>query len=651
MFWIWLGEKPRSASDNTRRVETLTLSLEFMGRLHSYGCRARKSAFLSAADTIEDLTAHMSFRLTIYVSDSEVGVQELKIGTSYVVGRESKCDVVVPERSVSRRHCELSVTSEGVLVKDLGSANGLVIAGQQEREFLLRDGASVCLGNAHLKVTRPVSHTGMIPITGLQELITAGGGPAEDPMSSVHSWSESSSIDSRSSFDREIGLDATSGKIPSPKEFTDSSASISLQSGANEYKSMAKERLALLVDTGKSLGQSSNLEDLLQRIIDHLFEILQVKRAVIALTDDGINFVPSKVMPAREEGDLSAIASQSIMRDVASSKKGKIFDDAASDQRINSNMSIIISNIRAAICAPIMFNNRCLGAIYADYPTKRGLYTNADLEFLTAFASIAAVSLENSRMVHELRTQDRLRRDMQVAGDIQKGLLPQEGFEFDFMEVDWAYWPSARVGGDFFDVLELDDGRIAAVLGDVSGKSVPAAIYMARTLSILRATITAFSDPGEAMTRTNALLGETDGIVLFATTFIMVFDPETRIMSWCSAGHNPVLVRDPDTGEYAKLGALENAIPIGVLPSVQYETCELQLKPGNFISIYTDGLVEARNKDAVEYGLANVYNLIDTHFDGPLTETTQAMLKAIQAHIKDSPYIRDDVCILNLRIM
>ncbi len=588
----------------------------------------------------------MSFRLVIYVAGNEVGNEELKIGETYVVGRESHCDVVVPDRSVSRRHCELTVGAEGVRAHDLESANGLFVDGQIQKDVLLRDGATVSLGMAKLKVIRPVTHTGMIPITGLQELIAAGGGPADDPLSSISSWSESSSSDI--DFEEGIGLAVTSPAPKKTKENTDSSVATSLQGGRSEYRALAKERLALLVETGKSLGQSSDLEELLGRIVDHLFQILPVRRAVIALTDDGVTFVPRKVMPAREGDDLSSVASQSILRSVAESHEGKIFDDAANDQKLNANMSIIISNIRAAICAPIMFNNRCLGAIYADYPGRRGLYSPADLEFLTAFASIAAVSLENSRMVHELRKQERLRRDMQVAGDIQKGLLPQELDEFENLDIDWTYWPSAMVGGDFFDVFELEDGRIAAVLGDVSGKSVPAAIYMARTLSILRATVTAFPAPGEAMTRTNNLLGESEGRVLFATTFITLIDLETRKIEWCSAGHNPVLVRDPDTGEITQLEA--QSPPIGVVPMVEYETYEMQLKPGTFISIYTDGLVEARNKAAVEYGLDAVYTLIEDHHSGPLTEMTAAMIKAIQTHIDGSPYIRDDVCILNIRL-
>ncbi len=591
----------------------------------------------------------MSFRLTIFVAGKEVGAETLEIGESYVVGRESKCDIVVPDRSVSRRHCELRVTQEGVRAHDLNSANGLFVAGQIQKDVLMRDGVAVGLGNARLEVVRPVTHTGMIPITGLQELIAAGGGPAEDPLSSISSWSESS--DSDSAFDVDIGLAtgvADSRPDTGSSNTVDSSISLTLHGGSREYKTMAKDRLALLVETGKSLGQSSNLEELLSRIVDHLFDILPVRRAVIALTDDGVTFVPRKVMPLQDGEDLSAVASQSILRGVAETGEGRIFDDAANDQKLNANMSIIISNIRAAICVPIMFNGRCIGAIYADYPGRRGLYKPTDLEFLTAFASIAAVSLENSRMVRELRQQDRLRRDMQVAGDIQKGLLPQQLDDFENFEIDWTYWPSSMVGGDFFDVFELEDGRIAAVLGDVSGKSVPAAIYMARTLSILRATITAFPAPGEAMTRTNNLLGESEGRVLFATTFIMLLDLETRNIEWCSAGHNPVLIRDPDTGDITKLEA--QSPPIGVVPMVQYETYEMQLKAGNYISIYTDGLVEARDKDAVEYGLDNVYKLIEEHHAAPLTEMTGAMIKAIQEHIEDSPYIRDDVCILNIRI-
>jgi sigma-B regulation protein RsbU (phosphoserine phosphatase) len=586
----------------------------------------------------------MSFQLSVFIAEREFGVHDLEVGQTYIVGREPPCDVVVPDRSVSRLHCELKVAADGVHVTDLNSSNGLFSRGQRVSEVDLQAGAMISLGAATLKLARPAAHADMIRATGLREAEPISARRDTDPPTGAARWGRRANDRRSTDDDGQVPAVRSAG---SPAGGPDPATS-SLHGGRREYERLEKERLALLIETGKSLGQSSDLEELLDRIIDHLFQILPVRRAVIALTSDDENFVPRKVMPPQASDDLSAVASQSILRSVAQSQTGKIFDDAASDQKLNANMSIVISNIRAAICAPIVFNQRCLGAIYADYPGRRGLYRPADLDFLTAFASIAAVSLENSRMVEELRMQERLRRDMEVAGEIQKGLLPQELQQFEGLDIDWTYWPSALVGGDFFDIFELDDGRIAAVLGDVSGKSVPAAIYMARTLSILRATVTAAPSPGEAMTRTNNLLGQSDGRAVFATTFIMTIDPRSRRLQWCSAGHNPVLIHNPHSGEIARLDA--QAPPIGVVPALEYETFERQVEPGSLISLYTDGLVEARNADAVEYGLDAVYELIHAHCDGPLTAMTSAMIEAIEGHIEHSPYIRDDVCIVNMRV-
>ncbi|MCB9833620.1 MAG: SpoIIE family protein phosphatase [Planctomycetes bacterium] len=563
--------------------------------------------------------------------------REIRSGDDLVIGRDSGCDIVIPDRSVSRRHCRVKLSGHTVEFSDMGSANGLFAHGQLAQRVLLNDGEVVSLGTARIIVQRTTNQTGMIPITGLFETVS----PSSDPEfgADVSSWGESSSSAGPSSVSDSIVRDPSESSISSSQ----------LATNKREYQKLERERMALLIETGKSLAQSADLEELLDRIVDHLFQALAVRRAVIALTEDGTEFVARKVMPSKETEELSSIASQSIMRRVAAQGCGEIINDAVNDQKLNSNMSIVISNIRAAICTPILFNNRCLGAIYADYPGRARLYTPADLDFLTAFASIAAVSLENARMVNQLRKQERINRDLEVAAEIQKGLLPNEVQEFEGVEIDWAYWPSLTVGGDFFDVIELDDGRIAALLGDVSGKSVPAALYMARTLSILRATISSAGSPGEAMTRTNNLLGETEGRVLFATTFLMILSPDRRRIEWTSAGHNPVLIRDLANGLIRRLDA--ESPPLGVVPGIEYETYVTEVDPGAFISIYTDGMPEARDRGGVEFGIPKVESLIHDHHGGPASDATKAMISSIQKHIIDSPYIRDDVCILNLRIL
>ncbi|MEZ6195274.1 MAG: SpoIIE family protein phosphatase [Planctomycetota bacterium] len=586
----------------------------------------------------------MAFRIHILIDGKPAGTHELRKGDKLVLGRESTNDIVVLDRSVSRRHCTLEHVDNGIDVTDLDSANGIYYEGEPKKRIVLRDGDQVSLGMARIRVSNSSTHTGMIPIEGLSDALSSdssgsftGGGSDED-----------SAFDSSSGF-------LTGPNVPylfrdldrRPPTGSVSESSISERS---EYREFEKERLLLLVELGKSLGQSLDVEVLLNRILDHLFQILPVRRAVIALTDDGTNFSARVTRPAGDSENMSEVASQGVLKQVVASREGRIIEDASLDQMLRSNMSVVVSNIRAAVCAPIIVNDRCLGAIYADFPGRPRLYTQNDLDFLTAFASIAGVSLENARMTEQIRKNDRVKRDLEIAAEIQQGILPNEAFEIPGLEIDWAYKPTLNVGGDFYDVIELAPGRVALIIGDVSGKSVPAALFMSRTISILRATVSDERTPGEVLTRTNQLLGSiATERVIFATAMVCVIDLTTRTLCWSSAGHNPGLLRDPDNGDVRQLGSHD--VPLGVIEDVDYATNEVGIVPGSYLTLYTDGLVECRNSAGEELGIERVNGIVSENLGEGVGVATKAMIRAIEDHHRGSTYLQDDVAILNVRVL
>ena len=594
----------------------------------------------------------MPWTIHVMIGTREIGAYPVDEQKELVIGRDGGCSIVVNDRSVSRRHCTARKVEGGIELVDLGAANGLYFGGRLLKRVVLREGDQCNLGMARLIVRRSgTNHTGMIPVGGLLESLNTSS-------SSSSSGGTASAVES--SFPgRELGSESgiaflrgavppssSSGRANDPSS---ESLSSSFAGRRREYEALEKDRLAILIETGKSLGQSTDLEHLLNKVMDHLFEILPVCRAAIALTEDGENFEARCVRPVAQSEEISHHASKNILRQVVQSHQGVIIEDAALDQKLRSNQSVILSNIRAAVCVPILANNRCLGAIYADYPGRARLYTNADLDFLTAFASIAAISLENARMMRQLRDDERLKRDLEIAAEIQQGILPNEAFEFDGLEIDWAYWPSLQIGGDFYDVIPVEGGRIAVILGDVSGKSVPAALYMARTLSFLRATLMSSQTPGEVLTRTNFLLGDSAERVLLSTTFVMIIDPKSRQIQWSNAGHNPALVRNPLTGDFLLLDA--NGPPLGFSDDQEYPTEHLEVGPGTMISLYTDGLTEVRDLSGEFFGIERVQDLVSRHADRPVTETTKSMISAIELHSKGSSKHRDDVAIVNIRVL
>ncbi|HYC76492.1 MAG TPA: GAF domain-containing protein, partial [Planctomycetota bacterium] len=340
-------------------------------------------------------------------------VHELAVGKELVVGRDPAADVVLPERSVSRRHCRVAGTSAGVEVVDLNSANGVWVDGRQVERARLAAGGEMLIGNVRIAVSRRDGPTGMVPIVadGAAEAHTD---PALAP--------------------------ASSSAHVAPR----------LDVSQAAYRGLEKERLALLIEAGKSLSAAGEGDAVLDRIMDHLFQILPVKRAVLALAGPDGKLAARTMRPAVEAGELSQVCSRHIIQQCLDERRARIIEDATLDDAFNRAHSILQMNIRAAICAPLTVQNRALGALYADYPGKARLYTQADLDFFGAFAGIAAVALENARLQADARDRMKLQRDLEIAAELQRGLLPVEAVVHPKVEVDWAYRPSRMVGGDFY---------------------------------------------------------------------------------------------------------------------------------------------------------------------------------------------------------
>lgn len=555
------------------------------------------------------------WRVQVLRDGEELCSGTVRPGEERVLGRDPGADLVVMDRSVSRRHCLLRGTGEGIEVGDLGSVNGVWMDGRRLERVLLGSGDEARLGLLRLLVMEMPAQTGMIPVEGLSE--------------------------DRSPPTR------TTGTAPPEAGRAGSQRSV-LESDRKVYHGIEKERLALLLETGKSLASTVQVDELLERIVDHLFQIFPVRRAVVALLDEDGNLVPRHVRPETEERELSSACSRSIVQQVIESGRPRIIEDASADQDLNTACSILISDIKAAICAPLVSHTRTVGALYADYPGRARLYSAGDLDFFMAFASFAAVALENARMQQELRDQERLQRDLEIAAEIQQGLLPNVAYEFEGLEMDWAYWPSAHVGGDFYDCLPLDDGRVALILGDVSGKSVGSALFMARLMSCLRAVAPDDPGPGAVLTRTNRQLGIRLDRVFFATACYILLEPGWRRFTYASAGHNPALILDPGGDTFRELPP--TGIPMGIESGYEYTRGRGTLERGSLVVMYTDGIVEARNAAGEFFGLDAVKDIVLESREAGPKEILRTLITRVQEFLRGSRHVRDDIALMVLRV-
>lgn len=208
------------------------------------------------------------------------------------------------------------------------------------------------------------------------------------------------------------------------------------------------------------------------------------------------------------------------------------------------------------------------------------------------FHTVTRVFRENSDLV-------RLRQELQIAHDMQASVLPGEPFRHDRMVIVGQMHAAYEVGGDFYDYFEIDERRVGVVIADVSGKGVPAGLFMMISRTLLRAEGLGGGDPGECLTRVNALLERENEAAMFVTVFYGVIDLETLTLSYANAGHNPPFVLRAD-GTVVPIQPLGDLV-LGVMPGIEYTSATTQLSPQDALFLYTDGLTEAFDVNNEEY--------------------------------------------------
>src|SRR5215218_403023 len=209
----------------------------------------------------------------------------------------------------------------------------------------------------------------------------------------------------------------------------------------------------------------------------------------------------------------------------------------------------------------------------------------------------------------ERRERERLEQELEVARRIQQASLPKEMPQLEDWQIAPYYQPAREVGGDFYDFLELADGRLGVVVGDATGKGVPAALMMASTRSTLRAVAQASESPGDALRRVNDPLATDIPSNMFVTCFYAILDPHSGRLSYANAGHDlPYLHRNGEAEELRARG-----MPLGLMAGTSYEEGEASLGEGGCVLFYSDGLVEAHDPKGEMFGFPRLRRLVAEH--------------------------------------
>jgi serine phosphatase RsbU (regulator of sigma subunit) len=255
--------------------------------------------------------------------------------------------------------------------------------------------------------------------------------------------------------------------------------------------------------------------------------------------------------------------------------------------------------------------------IQADSESVVGL-ANLVSQVATAIRMRREIQAREERLKQQAHARERIEQELHVARRIQQASLPEAVPALEGWEIYPSYRPAREVGGDFFDFLELEDGRLGLVVGDATGKGVPAALVMSTTCGMIRA-VTQASDysPGEVLQRVNEALATRIPANMFVTCFYGVLDPGTGSFSYANAGHDLPYVR---RGGYAE-ELMARGMPLGLMPGMGYEEKEIILGEGDRALFYSDGLVEAHNPEGAMFGFPRLQSLVAEHAQGePLVD-------------------------------
>jgi serine phosphatase RsbU (regulator of sigma subunit) len=473
------------------------------------------------------------------------------------IGRSRESDIFLPDQWLSRHHAEILKKETSFFLHDLGSKNGTLLNGEPVHgDRRLRHGDVITLGE----------HVLTFSIEDVEE----DSQPPEGTR--IFSAKELSDIKTKPSID--------------PEEL------------------LKQNRvLEVLSQAAKALLNHRPLADLFEDVLNLLFAAVPCERGAILLLEGQPAEPVVKATRSRGGQPLLSKVSRSIARRVLERRETMLLPNLMEDAAFSTQDSILSTGIRSALCAPLWFTSATaeqdavIGLVYLDSLAMTRPFTEEDARIVTALANVAAAKIENVRLLEESLEKRRLEEDMRVAAEIQRGLLPGAAPQVPGYGVVGSNRPCRTVGGDYYD-FALQQGRLMLALGDVSGKGTGAALLM----TVLRAAVRGLwgeASVSDAVSRINSTVCQNVTAGKYITYFMARLDPATGGVDYVNAGHNPpLLVRK--NGEIETLR--DGGMVLGLFDSIPYEEGTAELRSGDTLLIFSDGVTETWSAKGEEFG-------------------------------------------------
>ena len=410
--------------------------------------------------------------------------------------------------------------------------------------------------------------------------------------------------------------------------------------------SQIHSHLELLAEMGQSFASTGDLNESLYKAVERITASVDAEGGALFLIDDTGAYLDclACVGPTEITG-LRLSHDQGIVGHSVQNNEGRIVRDVSKDPNFHQGVDEQTGHTtKSILCAPMSVKGERIGAIeLINKRTNDGLFDSNDLNLLQVLASSAALAILNARMSAALVEQERVKRELELAAEIQRSLLPEDG-DIDF-PIKGVNLPARTVSGDFYDFYPLDDGRIAFTLGDVSGKGMNAALLMAKTASLLRCLGKSIKEPGRLLAIVNDEICETATRGMFVTLVHGVYDPACGYVRLANAGHEPPLILSTD-GTFKAIDA--EAPPLGIAPSIlgeeSFPETDFNLDDGKLF-VFTDGVTEGYIAENVELGIDGLKDILTAPDAPAMAEVLSSIAEKIGGF---GNALRDDVTIIGI---
>jgi serine phosphatase RsbU (regulator of sigma subunit)/pSer/pThr/pTyr-binding forkhead associated (FHA) protein len=521
-------------------------------------------------------------------------------GDRICLGRATTVELSYPNDSgLSRQHMALEREGDGWAVVDLGSKNGTTLNGHPlTAKTVLKSGDRIMAGH----------------------LILICDGALSRPSNPVFIFDASDPSDGVSSTTVITSLEGIMRADADAKGKT---------------QGFASAQVAALIRAGNELAGDRPLPELFRFILELAIDAVKGDRGILLTLENG------ELVPKANRGEGFRISS-TVRNRVVETGASVLVCDTAADEGLRAQQSIVGQNIRSLMAVPLQTGKGIIGIIYIDSPSILRQFTPDDLNLLTVMANVAAVRIEHTRLAEGERARQIMARDLDQAAEIQQLYLPAIAPEVAGLDLAGHNAPCRTVGGDYYDFFPYEDNRVAMVLGDVSGKGMPASLMMMGLQARVHALAEKSGDLASVMTSLNRLTCANCPANRFITVFFCALNGETGELGYTNAGHNPPVIVRAD-GSHALLPG--GGPVVGIIPVMTYQEYKVSLGVGDTLVIYSDGVTEAADASDDEFETDRLAETVRLSRHLPATEIVSNIRQAVTVHAAGAPQ-SDDITII-----